>query len=131
MRVADTIAHPSMRIIIYTLEKHYYVEYEAGPMKQGFRFSKEQMGSLDGLKNVVDQAFHQQVEKRFHEMHKQAMEAVRSGEQWAVSGEWWAKLNIPSNALNIFPAWGFSAVHEGFFRVICEFKASHFWYHQW
>lgn len=80
MRVADTIAHPSMRIIIYTLEKHYYVEYEAGPMKQGFRFSKEQMGSLDGLKKVVNQAFHQQVEKRFHEMHKQAMEAVRSGE---------------------------------------------------
>ncbi|MCH8547215.1 MAG: hypothetical protein LAT54_10825 [Cryomorphaceae bacterium] len=77
MRVADTIAHPSMRIIIYTLEKHFYVEYEAGPMKQGFRFSKEQMGSLEGLKKIVNQSFHEQVETRFHDMHKQAMNAVQ------------------------------------------------------
>lgn len=78
MRVADTISHPSMRIIIYTLDKHYYVEFEAGPMKQGFRFSKEQTGGTEGVKTIVDGAFCSSVEERFHQMHQTALEAVKN-----------------------------------------------------
>jgi hypothetical protein len=78
MRIADTIAHPSMRIIIYTLEKYYYVEFEAGPMKQGFRFPKTQTPGVDNVKKVISPSFIATVETRFHEMHKQAMEALKS-----------------------------------------------------
>ncbi len=77
MRVADTIAHPRMRIIIYTLDKHYYVEFEAGPMKQGFRFSKEQTGGTEGVKQIVRGTLTDNVEERFHKMHADALEAVK------------------------------------------------------
>ncbi len=77
MRVADSISHPRMRIIIYTLDKHYYVEFEAGPMKQGFRFSKEQTGGTEGVKRIVEGALCDNVEARFHQMHTDALEAVK------------------------------------------------------
>ncbi|MCC5917305.1 MAG: hypothetical protein JJU02_08245 [Cryomorphaceae bacterium] len=76
MRVVDTIAHPNMRIIIYTLEKHFYVEFEAGPMKQGFRFSKESAGGLEGIKKMMDSSFISEVETRFHAMYLQAKNAT-------------------------------------------------------
>ena len=76
MRIVDTIAHPSMRIIIYALEKHFYVEFEAGPMKQGFRFSKEQMNGIEGVKTLLDNRFVAEVESRFGEMYQQAKAAT-------------------------------------------------------
>ena len=80
MRVADTIPHPRMRIIIYTLDKHYYVEFEAGPMKQGFRFSKEQTGGAEGVKRIVEGDLCNNVEARFHQMHTDAFKALKKAE---------------------------------------------------
>jgi hypothetical protein len=77
MRIADSIVHPSMRIIIYTLDKYYYVEFEAGPMKQGFRFPKTQTPGVDNVKKLISPIFIETVEKRFHEMHQQAVEAIK------------------------------------------------------
>jgi hypothetical protein len=76
MRIADTVIHPRMRIIIYALEKHFYVEFEAGPMKQGFRFSKEQMNGVNGVKALLNDGFVAEVENRFGEMYRQAKAAT-------------------------------------------------------
>ncbi|TVQ77711.1 MAG: hypothetical protein EA358_05950 [Flavobacteriales bacterium] len=79
MRIADTIPHASMRIIIYALEKYHYVEFEAGPMKQGFRFSKEQVPGVDNIKKVISPQFITEVEERFLQMQKQALAALKNG----------------------------------------------------
>ena len=53
MRIAETWNTPQYRVFIYTMENHWYVEFEAGPMKQGYKFSKEKFASLADMKAAL------------------------------------------------------------------------------
>jgi len=41
MRIVETWSTQQFKTTIYAMERWHYVEFEAGPMKQGFKFMKE------------------------------------------------------------------------------------------
>ncbi len=68
MRIAESITTPQFRIVIYTLDTSWYVEFEAGPMKQGYKWSKEKVLSLADVKNILDENFLAEVYSHFNNM---------------------------------------------------------------
>ena len=71
MRVADTLPHPNMKITIYTLDRWWNVEAEAGPMKQGYKFDKEQFPGTDVLKQqLAEHDFLTAMYHQFENMYK-------------------------------------------------------------
>ncbi len=76
MRTLGIIPHPRFRIEVYSLDKHFYVEVEAGPMKQCYKFHKEQAESLEGVKKIMDAAFLEKSYALFEEMYKNQQAAL-------------------------------------------------------
>jgi len=77
MRVLGDIPHPTFKIVAFTLEKHYYVEIEAGPMKQCYKLHKESTDGLEGIKKWLDAEFLQQVQKTFETMYGNHSAAIK------------------------------------------------------
>jgi hypothetical protein len=69
MRIADSWKTQQFRTVVYTLETAWYVEFEAGPMKQGYKFSKEKYPALQDVKNALSAAFTSQVYTHFESMY--------------------------------------------------------------
>ena len=71
MRIIDTIPHPKMSISIFQMNDKYQVRFEAGPMEQIFKFHKEEVQNLEGLKKIIDDNFIHQTYQRFNDMFLQ------------------------------------------------------------
>lgn len=71
MRIIDSIPHPSMTISIFQMNDKFQVRFEAGPMEQIFKFTKDEVGGLEGLKLRMNDAFIDGVRARFNEMFMQ------------------------------------------------------------
>jgi len=71
MRIIDSIPHESMSISIFQMNDKYMVKFEAGPMEQTFKFSIEEMKSVDNLKTKITTEFIEITRKRFNEMFMQ------------------------------------------------------------
>lgn len=76
MRIIDSIPHPSMSISIFQMNDKYIVKFEAGPMEQAFKFHTDHVGSLEGLKNIVNEEFIDKVRLRFNDMFMQMKDAL-------------------------------------------------------
>lgn len=70
MRILGTIPHPTFKIVAYTLDRHFYVEIEAGPMKQCYKLHKEQAEGLEGIKKWLDDDFMKHLQTTFEIMYK-------------------------------------------------------------
>jgi hypothetical protein len=70
MRIADAWNTPQYRVVIYTLENNWYVEFEAGPMKQGYKMSKEKWPNLQSVKEALSVDFLTDVYARFESMYQ-------------------------------------------------------------
>ena len=68
MRVIAQIQHPQMLISIFNMNDKFIVKFEAGPMEQTFKFTKEQFQSPEQIKAALDEAFLNKVLDRFKEM---------------------------------------------------------------
>jgi len=68
MRIAESWNTPKYRVVIYTLDTAWYVEFEAGPMKQGYKWSKEKCPSLADVKNAMSEEFLSEVYAQFNAM---------------------------------------------------------------
>jgi hypothetical protein len=68
MRIAETWKTPQYRVFIYTLDSSWYVEFEAGPMKQGYKWSKEKCPSIVDVKNAMTEEFLSEVYSHFNAM---------------------------------------------------------------
>lgn len=72
MRIVDTIPHPSLTISIFQMNDKYLVKFEAGAMmEQTFKFYSEDVGSLQKLKELVNEDFIEKVRLRFNDMYAQ------------------------------------------------------------
>jgi hypothetical protein len=69
MRIADSWKTQQFRTIVYTLETTWYVEFEAGPMKQGYKFSKEKFPALTDVKTALSTEFNDAVYEHFNNMY--------------------------------------------------------------
>lgn len=70
MRILGPIPHPSYKITAYTIERYFYVEIEAGPMKQCYKLPQEQTKGMEGIQKWLDQDFLDRVQTLFEEMYK-------------------------------------------------------------
>lgn len=70
MRVLGPIPHPTYKITAYTLERYYYIEIEAGPMKQCYKLHQEATAGLEGIKKWLDEEFTSNLQPIFEEMYK-------------------------------------------------------------
>lgn len=75
MRVIGSIPHPSITISILSMNDKYQIRFEAGPMEQIFKVSHAEVNGLDGVKQLVDEAFLTKVNERFNEMYLSLKEA--------------------------------------------------------
>lgn len=69
MRIIGTIPNPTFRIVVYEVEKHIYVEVEAGPMKQGYKWPKSSVPGLTEAQRLMDKDFLDKIHVRFDEMY--------------------------------------------------------------
>jgi len=76
MRVVDSIPHESMSITIFQMNDKYQVRFEAGPMEQIFKFSIEEVGGLEGLKNKINHDFITATRNRFNDMYLQLRDSI-------------------------------------------------------
>lgn len=77
MRIVDTIPHPSLTISIFQMNDKYLVKFEAGAMmEQTFKFYTEDVGSLQNLKTLINEAFIEKVRVRFNDMYLQLKETL-------------------------------------------------------
>ncbi|MGB0178268.1 MAG: hypothetical protein ACPF9D_13970 [Owenweeksia sp.] len=77
MRVLGTIPHPHFKIVAYTLDQHFYVEIEAGPMKQCHKLHKEQVNNLEGIRKWLDQTFMDETYKLFEQMYTASQNSLK------------------------------------------------------
>ncbi len=77
MRLLAQIPHPKYKIVAYTLELHYYVEIEAGPMKQCYKLHKDTTSGIEGIKKWLDGEFQTHLQTTFEEMYRQHSAAIK------------------------------------------------------
>ncbi len=78
MRIIDSIPHPSMTISIFQMNDKYMVKFEAGPMEQVFKYSVQEIKSLDNLKRIINTDFIETTRARFNEMYLQLKDSISS-----------------------------------------------------
>ncbi|AEV31643.1 hypothetical protein Oweho_0629 [Owenweeksia hongkongensis DSM 17368] len=76
MRILGTIPHPTFKIVAYTIERYFYIEIEAGPMKQCYKLHKEQVDGLEGVKKWLDEDFLAHLQHTFETMYKSHQASV-------------------------------------------------------
>lgn len=70
MRVLGHIPHPTYKITAYTLDRYYYVEIEAGPMKQCYKLHQESTPGMVGIQKWLDKEFTSSLQSVFENMYK-------------------------------------------------------------
>lgn len=70
MRILANIPHPKFKITAFSLEQHYYIEIEAGPMKQCYKLPKERAENLEKIQSWLDDEFLEEVYLHFEAMYK-------------------------------------------------------------
>jgi hypothetical protein len=70
MRLVDTIPHPVFKISVFAMELYFYVEIEAGPMKQCYKYNKDIVPNIAKLKATMDDSFLKEAHENFNAMYR-------------------------------------------------------------
>lgn len=76
MRIIDSIPHQSMTISIFQMNDKYMVKFEAGPMEQVFKYTVQEVKSVENLKTMMNEDFIEATRLRFNEMYLQLKKAI-------------------------------------------------------
>lgn len=68
MRIVSEIAHPVFKISLFSTEKEFILQLEAGPMIQSYKYSKDIYPTQHAVENAVDNRFLDRVHDLFNEM---------------------------------------------------------------
>lgn len=77
MRIVGRIPHPSITISIFEYNEKYTLKLEAGPMEQSYKIAKQQVGSVDNMKQLADAPFLQECLKHFNAMYLSWKQTVK------------------------------------------------------
>lgn len=69
MRIVETWTTKQFKTTIYAMERWHVVEFEAGPMKQSFKFMKDTHASPAEVKDALTGSFLEGVYKSFEQMY--------------------------------------------------------------
>lgn len=76
MRIIDSIPHQSITISIFQMNDKYMVKFEAGPMEQVFKYTVEDVKSVENLKRLITTEFIETCRVRFNDMFLQLKSAI-------------------------------------------------------
>lgn len=68
MRIIEQIPHPSFKMTLFSTEQYFILQFEAGPMQQAYKFSKDQFPSPTDLKSKLNDVFLDEVHDLFNQM---------------------------------------------------------------
>jgi hypothetical protein len=78
MRIVETWDYPLFKVVIFSYENHFYLEIEAGPMKQCLKIPKDSVGgNLEGVRKVFTPVFIDSLVQRFHSLHADFSKALK------------------------------------------------------
>jgi hypothetical protein len=69
MRIVESWSTKQFKTTIYAMERWHYVEFEAGPMKQGFKFMKDSHPAVGDVKDALTEGFLAEVYATFEKMY--------------------------------------------------------------
>ena len=69
MRIVESWSTKQFKTTIYAMERWHYVEFEAGPMKQGFKFMKDSLPAVGDVKDALTESFLAEVYATFEKMY--------------------------------------------------------------
>ena len=69
MRIVETWSTKQFKTTIYAMERWHVVEFEAGPMKQGFKFMKDSHPAVSDVKDALTEGFLAEVYATFEKMY--------------------------------------------------------------
>jgi hypothetical protein len=78
MRQVGSIAHNKFKIVVYATEQYFYVEAEAGPMKQCFKFLKDDVTNLGELEMLFTTKFKDDIYETFNSMFVNYQAALKA-----------------------------------------------------
>ncbi len=70
MRVVKEIAHPKIKITIFSWNEKYLIKLEQGPLEQTFKVRELDLTSEADLDHILDDIFIQKALNRFTEMYE-------------------------------------------------------------
>lgn len=68
MRLVQNIAHAVFKISLFSTEKEFIVQLEAGPMIQSYKYSKEIYSSASEVEQALSSEFLDRVHDLFNDM---------------------------------------------------------------
>lgn len=78
MRIIGYIEHPNLKITVFKMDNRLSVKFETGLYEQTYKYrTGDGMESLEDVKKQVDQAFIEQIEKMFVDMHQAKNQALK------------------------------------------------------
>ena len=69
MRIVETWSTKQFKTTIYAMERWYVVEFEAGPMKQAYKFMKDSHPAVGDVKKALTEGFLAGVYATFKKMY--------------------------------------------------------------
>lgn len=68
MRLVQNIQHPTFKISLFSTDKEYTLQLEAGPMIQSFKFSKDIYSNPSEIEQALSEDFLDKVHDTFNDM---------------------------------------------------------------
>lgn len=77
MRVVTQIPHPDFKITVFGTERYYYIEIEAGPMKQAYKLPKDKAPGLEAVQKWLSEEFLKEVHSIFESMYRNHLGSIK------------------------------------------------------
>lgn len=70
MRVIAELPHPDFKVSIFSMNQKFIIKCEKGNFEQSYKINEMDLtNGLDGVFEIMDEAFFVTVSKRFEQMH--------------------------------------------------------------
>ncbi len=78
MRVLAELPHPSFKISLFGMNQKFIVKFEQGTLEQSYKIAEADIiGGVNGVFELLDEAFLKAVEDNFQNMRNQFIEAYK------------------------------------------------------
>lgn len=76
MRIIAELPHPACKISIFAMNQKFIIKFEQGSLEQSYKLPEtDVVGGVNGVFELLDEAFIEQVVEQFKQMRKSYFEA--------------------------------------------------------
>ncbi|WP_166336806.1 hypothetical protein [Sphingobacterium chungjuense] len=78
MRVLAELPHPSFKISLFGMNQKFIIKFEQGTLEQSYKIAEaDVIGGVNGVFELIDEAFLKTVEETFQQMRSNFVEAYK------------------------------------------------------